>query len=111
MAAKQYREKFDLPASVPLASVSYCKQARRKTNERIETGSMNYDHLPLAVDEAKKSGRGFIASASRQARSEAAKRARPGDHSMLPPGSKRADGRDADRARETQRKRRMRKAS
>ena len=109
MNASDYRANFDLPASFPLASASYCEQSRRRTNERIAAGSMSYDHLPLAVEQARSAGRGFIATGVRIARSETAAKNRPGDVNRLPDGGKRADGRDANRARKAQQERRARK--
>jgi ROS/MUCR transcriptional regulator protein len=107
VSAAEYRAEFDLPASTPLASASYCDQARKRTNERIKAGSMTYDHLPLAVDEARAAGRGYIASSIREQRSKLTETMRPGDKRRLPAGYKRADGRDADRARLTQQRRRQ----
>ena len=108
LTAKQYREAHDLSASTPLASVSFCEQARRRTNERIALGLMNYDHLPLARDNARDAGRGYIATSIRKRRSETAAKVAPGATNQLPPGAKRADGRDADRARIAQQRRRSR---
>lgn len=109
MTAAEYRETFDLARSIPLASASFCENARLRMNERIQIGAVDYSHLPLAVEAARAAGRGHIATAVRSQRSETARATRPGDGARLPDGARRADGRDADRARETQRLRRSRK--
>ncbi len=109
MTAAEYRQEYDLPASFALASPSYCEQARRRTTERIALGAMTYEHLPRAVEEARNHGRGYIATSIKQIRSETAKKTRPGDARLLPPGARRKDGRDADKARKAQQKRREKK--
>lgn len=111
MSAKGYRETFDLPASTPLASASYCEQARQRIVGQIESGSMQYDHLPRATAAARDAGRGYIASSIKRLRSDTATRSRPGDAHMLPPGAKRADGRNVERARIAQQRRRRARKS
>lgn len=64
-------------------------------------GDLTYDHLPSAVDAARMAGRGERTQADLAAQAE---RARMIKQPQLPPGTRRADGRDADAAREYQRR-------
>ena len=102
MTAKQYREEFDLPASTPLASASFCEQARRRIVERIALGDMTYEHLPKASEAAQDAGRGYIASEIRSQRSGTAKRVRPGDTHSVPDTPRSVKRREAQRRRRSQ---------
>lgn len=101
-----YRDAYQIPAGVALCSESYSQAHAEKIRRLQKTGVLTYDHLPDAVAAASASGRGNITDDTRAARSERIAQARPWTVNQLPTGAKRADGRDADRARESQRERR-----
>lgn len=61
-------------------------------------GAISYDHLPAATEAAKSRPRVERVDLAKQA-----ERARMIPRQQFQPGEKRADGRDADRAREYQR--------
>lgn len=106
ITADEYRAEFDLPAGLPLASPEY-RNKRRAIIERLQAdGVLTYNHLPRATDAARSAGRGRVTDETRAQRSQNAKQI---THTTLPPGAKRADGRDADHAREYQRAYRAKK--
>lgn len=106
ISADEYRDSYQIPAGVPLCSNSYSKKHAEKIAHMQKTGALTYDHLPDAVAAASTSGRGNITDDTRATRSDRIAQVRPWAVNQLPPGAKRADGRDADRARESQRERR-----
>jgi hypothetical protein len=103
--ARAYRDKWAIPASCALAGHYYREQQSAKMSRMIHDGAIvpAYSQATEAAREAG-SRRKVDWQAHNHAAATAA--ARPGDHSRLAPGAKRADGRDADRAREYQRRRR-----
>ncbi len=103
MTAAEYREMFDLPAGEPLASESYRAAHVEKMRRMQVDGRITYDHLPEAVAAARDADRPAKRGADRDAHAERMQVVRPWEVNQLPPGAKRADGRDADRAREYQR--------
>lgn len=108
VTADEYRTEFDLPAGLPLASQEY-RDKRRAVIERLQAvGALTYEHLYSATEAARTAGRGHVTA---ETRSQRAENARKITHATLPPGAKRADGRDADHAREYQRDYRARKRS
>lgn len=107
IAAREYRQKQRLPASYSLASPAYRERRRMETQARLADGTLKPD--PLAASEAARTaGRGHRTAEDLARQAEIA-RAIP--HEQLPPGAKRADGRDADRAREAQRRRRAQQSA
>ena len=104
MSARQYRARHDLPASYPLAADDLRAEQSRRILEMHADGSLNND--PAAASAAARAaGRGRRTAADL---AEQAERARRIPHRTIPPGGRRADGRDADHAREYQRQRRRR---
>jgi len=106
MSAAEYRAAWGLPAKTPLAGTEY-RAARREEMRRMQIdGTITYDHL----QQLNAAGRTvpYTPKSPMDARRQAAMVAelRPGDQHRLPPGSRRADGRDADRARKYQQTRR-----
>ncbi|UIP28910.1 MucR family transcriptional regulator [Photobacterium sp. TLY01] len=106
MTSEEYREKYNLPVSAPLAGQTYRAQQREKLLRMRTEGRIDTKHLASASDIARTAGRGQRRDFDLAAQAE---RASQIPHEQLPPGAKRADGRDADRAREYQRKYRNRK--
>ncbi|WP_449043737.1 MucR family transcriptional regulator [Paracoccus versutus] len=105
MTAREYRERWDLPASHKLASDDLRAAQSIQTKRMIAAGTMNND--PIAASEAARhAGRGRKTKADLARQAEIA-RAIP--HEMIPDGGKRADGKDAKRTREYQRAYRARK--
>jgi hypothetical protein len=99
MDAATYRARWEIPSGVPLASDDYREAHREKLRIMAETGVLRRD--PAAASEtAREAGRGERVKSDL---AQQAERARAIPHEQLPPGAKRADGRDADRAREYQR--------
>ncbi|MEL7628716.1 MucR family transcriptional regulator [Pectobacterium aroidearum] len=58
MTADEYREKFNIPVSAPLAGLSYREAHRDKLNKMIQSGTLDYSHLPAAEKAARQAGRG-----------------------------------------------------
>lgn len=101
----EYRELWGLPTMTPLAGQSY-RTAHREKMQRMQTdGSLTYDHLTAASQKAVGAPRGKSGVAKIEHAAIIAK-LRPSDAHRLPPGAKRADGRDADTARTSQQRRR-----
>ena len=66
-------------------------------------GALTYEHLEDATNAAKLAGRGNRTQSDLERQAQLAKTI---PRKQLPPGARRADGRDADKAREAQRRRR-----
>ncbi|MGE7418537.1 MucR family transcriptional regulator [Methylobacterium tarhaniae] len=103
MTAADYRAQFDIPAGEPLASDGYRAAHVEKMRRMQADGRITYDHLPEAVAAARDAERPAKRGADREAHLERMQAVRPWEANQLPPGAKRTDGRDADRAREYQR--------
>lgn len=101
----EYRELWGLPAMTPLAGQAYRQAHRDKIHRLQASGALTYDHLLDATKKAAGKGGGKIGIAKIEHAALIAQ-LRPGDAHLLPPGAKRADGRDADRAREYQQRQR-----
>ena len=107
MTAREYRAAHDLPATYRLAADDLREAQSALTRQMIDAGVMKAD--PAAASEAARgAGRGHRTAEQRAAQAE---RARAIPHETIPDGGKRADGRDAVRAREAQRRRRAAKAA
>ena len=99
MDAANYRARWEIPAGVPLASDEYRAQRRKILMDLAGSERLNRD--PSAASfAARGAGRGERVKLDLIQQSA---RAREIPHIQLPPGAKRGDGRDADRAREYQR--------
>ncbi|HAV0413628.1 TPA: MucR family transcriptional regulator [Salmonella enterica] len=109
MTSAEYREKFNLPAETPLAGIAYRQVQRDKMNRLIKEGVVTHWHLADAVEKARTAGRGKRQDFDLSEQKERMKRNAHYQDRTLPPGSKRADGRDADRFREYQRASRAQK--
>jgi len=108
MTAVSYRLKWGLPSSEGLAGRAYRAQQSAKMSRMIAGGMIVPAHAK-ATEAARASGTRRKVDWQAVLHSADVGAARPGDHSRLPPGAKRTDGRDADRAREYQRQYRARK--
>ncbi|QEE85956.1 MucR family transcriptional regulator [Acetobacter oryzoeni] len=104
VTSNEYRKMFCIPAGRGLAGSIYRKQRSDIARNLHNTGRINANPK-VASDAARASGRGQRVAWDI---SEQAERAAKIDRPQIPPGSKRADGRDALRAREYQRKYRSR---
>lgn len=99
ISASEYKEEFDLPAGLPLASGEYRLKHADKIRRMQVTGQITYGHLPEATDLAR------LAEPRPKTRADAAaqivrlNKVKPWAKNQLPPGAKRADGRDAEKAR------------
>lgn len=109
VTSQRYREAYGIPQGEPLASAEYRAAQAAKMRRTQEDGRIKYDHLPDAVEKSRLAqDRPKRGSALEKQRALVAA-VQPWKKSQLAPGSKRADGRDADRAREYQRKYRSKK--
>lgn len=106
VAPTEYRQRWGIPALAPLAGQAVRATRAAVMRAAIADGRLNYAHLPRATEEASDAGRGIRAEWERRQQAE---RAASIPHDQLPPGARRADGRDADVAREYQRRRRAAK--
>lgn len=106
VSANEYRAEHQIPAGQPLCSESYSRVHAEKIRRMQATGALTYEHLQDATDAARTAGRGARTADDLEQQSA---RAKTIQRNQLSPGARRADGRDADRARETQRARRARK--
>ncbi len=100
LTAEQYRAAHNLPAGTPLAGLAYRKMHRDKLIGMISDGVLTHDHLPTAVDSAVGAKRAKRTNYDLDGQAQIAKNIQ---RKQLPVGAKRADGRDADKAREYQR--------
>ncbi|KQQ40481.1 hypothetical protein ASF61_06935 [Duganella sp. Leaf126] len=107
--ADEYREQWGIPAMTPLAGAAYREAGRQRLLAMQRDGVLTYDHLPNATAKSKVSIREKVGVAKAE-HSALVTKIRPGDHSRLPPGAKRADGRNADHRRQYQIDYRKRKA-
>lgn len=105
ISADGYRSDYQIPASQPLCSEAYSQAHVEKIRRMQVAGALTYDHLASATHAAKYAGRGTRTAADLE---QQAARAKNIPRKQLPPGARRADGRDADIAREAQRRRRNR---
>lgn len=105
-SAEEYKSAFDLPAMLPLASDEYREAHAEKMRRMQADGTLTYEHLPVAMECARSAGRPAKTKADAERHAQRMAEVQPWAARQLPPGTKRADGRDADRARETQRQRR-----
>lgn len=109
LTAATYREKWGLPRRRGLAGLAYKAARREIINQMMAEKRLTHWHLEAAREAAlgNRDRRKAPADAAAQSARVAARR--PGDHSLLPPGAKRRDGRDAEKIRLYQREYRARK--
>ena len=108
VTTQQYREDYNIPQGEPLASAEYRAAHAEKIRRMQADGRIGYDHLPYAVEKSRSAVDRPKRGASLQKQRDVNEAVRPWEKTQLPPGAKRADGRDADRAREYQREYRKR---
>ncbi len=58
MTCNEYRDKYNIPVSIPLAGASYREKHRQKMNKLQQSGAIDYAHLSDASKAAKTTGRG-----------------------------------------------------
>ncbi|NIC05248.1 MucR family transcriptional regulator [Billgrantia bachuensis] len=102
MTHQDYREKWGIPQRYPLAGTATRETLSMQLRQQIDAGRFTYDHLPNATAAAREAGRNRKTPVDQARQSAMMAEQRPGDYHRLPPGAKRADGRDADRRREYQ---------
>ena len=106
VSADDYRSEYQIPAGQPLCSEAYSQAHAEKIRRMQATGALTYDHLTDATNAARQAGRGTRTATDLE---QQAARAKAIPRKQLPPGARRADGRDADTARDAQRRRRAAK--
>lgn len=111
ISADDYREAYDIPAGAPLASDAYRQAHADKIRRMQADGRITYEHLPDAVAKSRDAKDRPKRGAVREKQRATINAAKPWAKTQLPPGAKRADGRDADKAREYQRQYRKRTAA
>lgn len=102
MTAREYRERWDLPASHKMAPDDIRSAQSVITKRMIADGTLKND--PIAASEAARhAGRGYRTAEDLARQAEIARNI---PRKMIPDGGKRADGTDAVKARVAQRRRR-----
>lgn len=109
VTAQQYREAYDIPQGEPLASDEYRATHAEKIRRMQADGRITYDHLPDAVEKSRIAINRPKRGAALEKQRAVLKATQPWKKYELPAGAKRADGRDADHAREYQRRYRSKK--
>lgn len=107
--ADDYREAYDIPAGAPLASDAYRQAHADKIRRMQADGRITYEHLPDAVEKSRAAKDRPKRGAALEKQRATIAAAKPWTKALLLPGAKRADGRNADKAREYQREYRKRK--
>ncbi|NHN93851.1 hypothetical protein GVI59_18320 [Acetobacter sicerae] len=102
LSCDQYRKMFAIPAGCGLVCAPLRKQAADQTRQRHLSGKLSPDLL-AASQAARQAGRGERVAWELL---EQSRRAAAIEREIIPDGGLRRDGRDAVRARETQRRRR-----
>ncbi|SDJ88618.1 MucR family transcriptional regulator [Billgrantia gudaonensis] len=102
MTHADYREKWGIPRRYPLTGTATRETLSQQMRDQIDAGVLTHDHLPDASQAARQAGRSRKRLVDDERHRRITAERRPGDHHRLPPGAKRADGRDADRRREYQ---------
>lgn len=108
MSHNDYREKWGIPRRYALAGTATRECLSEQMRDQIRSGHLTLEHLPAANLAAQHAPRPQKMPVDRERQAIMVATRRPGDHSMLPPGSTRADGRNAERHRLVQRIRRAR---
>lgn len=102
MTHHDYREKWAIPRRYPLAGTATREILSSQIQDMIASGRLTYEHLPSAADASRGADRRRKMEIDDVRHRKIIAEKRPGDHHKLPPGAKRADGRNADRRREYQ---------
>lgn len=102
MRHQDYREKWGIPRRYALAGTATRALLSDQMHDMITAGTLTHEHLPVATAAARDAGRRSKTPADAERHRQTIAALRPGDHSRLPAGSRRANGRDADRARNYQ---------
>ncbi|MEX0549009.1 MucR family transcriptional regulator [Raoultella terrigena] len=58
MTSEEYKQKYNIPVSIPLAGAGYREKQRLKMLRMQENGSIDYSHLGKASEKARTAGRG-----------------------------------------------------
>ncbi|HEP0989111.1 TPA: MucR family transcriptional regulator [Serratia marcescens] len=58
LSADEYRERYNIPAGIPLAGKAYREVQRQKLIAMQKDGVIDYSHLPKAEKSARRAGRG-----------------------------------------------------
>lgn len=111
VSVAEYREAYNIAQGEPLASDDYRRAHAEKMRRMQSDGRINYEHLGDAVEASRGAKNRPKRGAARKKQIEVICNSRPWEYSQLPPGAKRADGQDADRARIYQREYRRKKKS
>ncbi|WP_061799500.1 MucR family transcriptional regulator [Serratia ficaria] len=67
--AEEYRERYNIPAGIPLAGKAYREMQRQKLVAMQKDGILDYSHLPKAEKAARRAGRGDKRDFDRQSQS------------------------------------------
>lgn len=102
MTPDEYRQRWGIPRTRGLAGRGTSAERSRIMRDMIDSGRLTYDHLPTASNPETRAPMTPRVPADSARQSALAKSVRPGEHSRIPSGGRRVDGRDADRAREYQ---------
>ncbi|EIS4806071.1 MucR family transcriptional regulator [Escherichia coli] len=100
MTPEEYRTKYNLPASTPLAGRVYREKQREKMARLIDSGIVTHWHLPAAVEKSRAAGRGTRTDFDLSEQAQRAKSTGRANLRSYPAGTKRANGRDIERQRE-----------
>lgn len=106
MTHADYREKWGIPKRYALAGTTTRETLSRQIRDQIDSGRIDYSHLPGAVDAARDAPRPRKSPADDALHRQRVAENRPGDHHRLPAGAKTSDGRDIERRRINQQIRR-----
>ncbi|MBM2884080.1 MucR family transcriptional regulator [Chromobacterium phragmitis] len=102
MSSDDYRERFQLPRGEPLVSSEVSETRRRLLLDMVADGRVQRPDQAELTAAARGAGRPDKTPEDKRRHRAIIQQRRPGDHARLPDGAKRADGRNADRAREYQ---------
>ena len=102
LSATDYRQRHQIPASVPLAGARYVANARARLQRAHADGTI-HNNPQRASEAARGAGRGVLTLADREKQAAIARRIGP-KPVLTALGATRADGRNAERAREYQRR-------
>ncbi len=69
LTADEYRERYNIPAGIPLAGKAYREMQRLKLIAMQKDGVLDYSHLPRAEKAARRAGRGDKRDFDRQSQS------------------------------------------
>lgn len=70
MTSDDYRDRFNIPAGMPLAGTEYRALHREKIRRLQRDGTLDYSHLPDAEKAARRAGRGDKRDFDRRSQAE-----------------------------------------